>query len=458
MWTTRWGAVTSTMAATATRYAQLGQPPGHPQIAVLGQAVDQLQLFADALFNLFFTGFAGGSLAPSSQYPPDYVYACIQEQAQNDLQVLQMAADQRLNAPYSPMLGTLNVADALAQRALTQAQTLLPAGMRAVTYFQKTSSIRVLPYANLALIGIPYSSIDYHPDLLTIPHELGHFIFWHGPMSVAGAPTYQQNLQHQLSMSVRTALSNLSINQLGQTAVATPPFQLFYQWCYVWLEELFADLLGCWVSGPVSALTIQEIVLRRPHSQMVTSDNDHPVGILRPYTHMKVLDARGTADWSACAALLKTHWLENVPDGLSRFNTPCGGDILVQDALVAGWTTDPNRPVDKMVLAIMGTLNQLGCAYDDWRIPTTAPGTAADLKLQFEDFYQSQLSMPLPPLTPPLTGLALAAWADKYFNLSADLRAVLNNTAPTAAVPAEEWWPIAQGRSWTTEPINWPRP
>jgi len=457
MWTTRWGAINHTMTATAARYIQLGQPPGHPQIAVLGQAVALLQSFTDELFDLFYTGFANGRLALSSQYPADYVYAGIQEQAQYDLQVLQMAADQRLNAPYSPMLDTLNVADVLAQRALTQAQSFLPEGMRVVTYFQKSSSIRVLPYANLALIGIPYSSIDYHPSLLTIPHELGHFVFWHGQLS--GEPTYQQSLQHQLSLNVRTALSSLSINQLSQTVVATPASQLFYRWCYVWLEEMFADLFGCWVAGPVSALTMQEIVLHRPYYQMTTSDADHPVGIVRPYAQLKTLFAPASAqpNWSACATLLLNHWQTNVPAGLDRFSTPDAGEIMLTNAVLTGLPIDINYPVDRMVVVVGGILSR--CTSDDWRIQTTAPVTAPDLKDQFEDFYQSQLSVALPPLTPPLTGLgSVLVWADRYFNLSTNLRAVLNKTAPTAPVAPAEWWPIAQGRSWTTEPANWPRP
>lgn len=459
MWTTRWGAIKATMTATGGRYAQLGQTAGYSQVAVLGQAVDLLRSFTDELFDFFSTGFASGSLAQSSEYPPNYVYSCIQDQVQYDLEVLQRAADQRLNAPYSPMLDTLNVADVLAQRALTQTQALLPAGMRAVTYFQKSSSIRVLPYANLALIGIPYSSIDYHPDLLTIPHEIGHFTFWHGQVPTPNTPIYQQNLQYQLSQEVLTRLNDLACSCLALLAVSAPPSKVFYHWCYVWLEELFADLLGCWVAGPVSALTIQEIVLHHPRQRQVTSDADHPVGILRPYTHMKVLHARGNADWSACASLLKDHWLASMPNGSSLFSVPEGSDIPVQDALVAGWTTDPDRPMDRMVLAIMDAVTRLGVTYDDWRIPTTAPTTADDLRTQFEAYYHSQLSVALPALTPPLTGLgSLVSWAEQYFNLSADVQAVLNKTAPANPVQAADWWPIAHGRSWTTEPINWPLP
>ena len=461
MWNTRWGAIKATMTGTGARYAQLGTTAGYSQIAVLGQAVDLLQSFATEMFDFFSTGFANGHLVPPTQCPSDYVYSCIQDQAQYDLQVLQLAADQRLNAPYSPMLDTLNVADVLAQRALTQAQAILPEGMRAVTYFQKSPAIRVLPYANLALIGIPYSSIDYHPDLLTIPHEIGHFLFWHGQASSLPpqTPTYQQNLQHQLSQNVLGELNNLAESRLSALAVTVPLSKLFHHWCYVWLEELFADLLGCWVAGPVSALTIQEIVLRRPQHQMTASDADHPVGILRPYVHLKTLAARNDPDWNACAALLKTYWQANVPPGLERFSTPDAGDIMLQDAIATDFPVNIAYPVDRMVAAIRSELLRLGCTYDDWRIPVTAPATADDLKIQFETFYQSQLSVALPGLTPPLTGLGnLVLWAGRYFNLSVDMLSVLNKTTPDAPVPSAEWWPIALGRSWTTEPINWPRP
>jgi hypothetical protein len=459
MWTTRWDAIEATMTATVTRYAALGRLPGHPQVAVLGQAVDLLRQYADGMFNAFSAGLKNGWLTPSTEYPDDHVFWVIQDQAQNDLQVLHLAADQRLNAPHSPMLDTLNIADALAQRALTRAQAFLPAGMRAVTYFQKSSAIRVLPYANLALIGIPYSSIDYHPDLLAIPHEIGHFVFWHGVAPAALALPYQQNVQYQLSENVLLQLNNLVAKCLSETAVATPPSRLFYRWCYVWLEELFADLLGCWVAGPVSALTIQEIVLRRPRHELTTSDADHPVGILRPYTHLKALHARGSADWNACASLLQDRWLASVPAGSDRFDVLDGSDMAAEDAVKIDWTIDPDRPVDRMVSVIIDLLQSLGCVYDDWRIPTTPPETADQLKSQFEAFYQSHVGAVPLPSTPPLTGLgSLSAWAAQYFNVSAEMQSVLNNTAPASAVAASEWWPIAQGRSWTTEPINWPRP
>ena len=447
MWTTRWDAIKATMTATGTRYAQLGQQPGYSQVAVLGQAVDLLRVFSDEMFALFSTGFADGTLAPSSQYPADYIYSCIQVQAQNDLQVLQLAADQRLNAPYSPMLTTLNVADVLAQRAMTQAEYLLPAGMRAVTYFQKSAAIRVMPYANLALIGIPYSSIDYHPDLLTIPHEIGHFLFWHGRTSPSSAPIYQQNLQHQLSKDVLSQLNNLAEDNLSALAVTAPNSKFFHHWCYVWLEELFADMLGCWVAGPVSALTLQKIVLHRPYRQIMTSDADHPVGIVRPYTHLKTLNARASVhpNWSACATLLLNQWQATVPPGMDRFGTPDAGEILLKDAVHTGMAIDLNYPVDRMVEAIRGELSS--CTSDDWRIPTTAPAVAADLETQFDAFYLSQLNAPLPSLETPLTGLSdVSTWAQRYFPLSADMLAVLNKTVPAAPVPPAEWWPIALGR------------
>jgi len=459
MWTTRWGAIKATMTATGTRYAQLGQQPGYSQVAVLGQAVDLLRAFSDEMFTLFSTGLASGTLAPPSKFPDDYVYSSIQVQAQNDLQVLQLAADQRLNAPYSPMLTTLNVADVLAQRALTQVQYLLPEGMRAVTYFQKSAAIRIMPYANLALIGIPYSSIDYHPDLLTIPHEIGHFLFWHGRTSPSSAPVYQQNVQHQLSKDVLSQLNNLAEDNLSALAVTAVNSKLFHQWCYVWLEELFADMLGCWVSGPVSALTLQKIVLHRPYGQMTTSDADHPVGIVRPYTHLKTLNARASvqSSWSACAALLLSNWQATVPPGMDRFGTPDAGEILLKDAVYTGLPINLDYPVDRMVQVISNELS--GCSSDDWRIPTTAPAAVADLETQFDAFYQSQLTTPLPSLGIPLTGLSnVSTWAQRYFPLSADMLAVLNKTTPAAPVPAAEWWPIALGRSWTTEPANWPRP
>jgi hypothetical protein len=50
----------------------------------------------------------------------------------------------------------------------------------AITYTWTTNTSRVIPYADVALIGLPISVLGNQEDVLAIPHEVGHFLFWNG--------------------------------------------------------------------------------------------------------------------------------------------------------------------------------------------------------------------------------------------------------------------------------------
>ena len=83
-------------------------------------------------------------------------------------------------------------------------------------YFQRDTSVRIVPYANALLIGVPYMALEQPLDVLSIPHEIGHHVYQKG------------------------------------NSTATEPIKLNFEkyfagkpiWLRAWLEEIFADIYG----------------------------------------------------------------------------------------------------------------------------------------------------------------------------------------------------------------------
>jgi hypothetical protein len=115
-----------------------------------------------------------------------------------------------------------------------------------------------VPYAPVALVGIPYSAISSPRDLLAIPHEVGHYVFRDGHIR-----------------SGRFADSRFS-------AALQSQFDHQPAWYNDWMEEIFADVYSCLIAGPVAALSFQEIATDSPRSHFTADDGEHPVSALRP--------------------------------------------------------------------------------------------------------------------------------------------------------------------------------
>jgi hypothetical protein len=456
-WSTRWSSLSNIIGVISQRYPTLG----NPQLTALGQVAGMLGTFADELLDFFNANFASGNFEHSANFPEEHVYWTIVDQAQSDLEVIQRAAEQRLSLPSSPMLNVLSEADYLAQSIVdvAMASKLLEDNTRAITYFQKSASVRVLPYARLALVGIPFTCLDEPRDFLSIPHEIGHYVFWHGrarPLPQGAVNTdinsYQEHLSYGLTGGALTSLNTLAhAGSLG-----------FAGWSYVWLEELFADLFGFLMSGPAAALTAQEMAVSRSRSQLITSDNDHPVPVVRPYTHLKMLTASNFSNWSACVPLLKQNWQNLLPADIDKFYLPDGRAISIGEATVAGWTLDTSRPLDRLVSMIWNNLRPFGLAPQDWRKPITVPTTIAELVTQNESFIQSSAATAQASTVPTVTvgagPVSFLDWAPKHLDLSAEMQSLLKHGSVTQPLSMVEWRCLVKGYGWTTEPgeSNWP--
>ena len=241
----------------------------------LKDLTDALRDFTNQLFDFFLKGFSDflGEksktiiLIPSAEYPPEYVLQRILQQASFDLTVIQRTGEQRKS---DVLRYHLEQFDQLALSALAIAfpdpqkkETWLIDPVKPFIYFQRDTTVRIIPYANTLLIGVPYSAVDQPIDLLSIPHEIGHHIYQTGRFS------------------------------------ETEPINLFFDkyfadqpdWIQNWLEEIFADLYGFLVAGPIIASSLQEILLDNAPESLAVDDGDHPAGIIRPLIYEKLFNS-----------------------------------------------------------------------------------------------------------------------------------------------------------------------
>jgi hypothetical protein len=136
-----------------------------------------------------------------------------------------------------------------------------------LTYFQKTPAIRLLPYVPLAVIGIDLTAVEDPVRLVAVAHEVGHHVY-------------------------RQMTTNYAANvdaQVAQRAAAPAAATHYPGWLLAWAEEIFADVYGVLVAGPVAGLSVQAMLLAELPGLLLEDDADHPLPALRPEIAIAVL-------------------------------------------------------------------------------------------------------------------------------------------------------------------------
>lgn len=269
IWQKRWHTLDSVLEAMSNRYQHVLQQPDPPErLETLLWLTESLRAFAHSQFEFYYEGFSQSPTLTLEQFeelPVEYVFRSTFDQIAYDIDVIQKAADQRfsplkIGTPRTIMREALYQADQLAQICLQPAiEANLIEDTTAVIYLQKSPLIRVLPYAPVALIGLPYTFLDTPRDCLALPHEVGHHIYRHGQY-------------------ITTKLQRV------------PPAPA---WRRRWLEELFADAYGALIAGPVAALSFQDLQFTKTLADFSEDDGDHPVAFLRPELYTLIFDKMG---------------------------------------------------------------------------------------------------------------------------------------------------------------------
>jgi hypothetical protein len=256
--------------------------------------IDNLESFGKQHFDFFFKGFNSKGWDKSNLYPPEYVYGTIVSQIGYDISIFEHIIHQRRQEDE-----TLKEADCLAMEALKPAiaKGWLPANTVALCYYQKFPTIRVIPYANVALIGIPFSCQKAPRDLLSIPHEVGHYVYWRGKVNLDKRE--QGNLKDNLAKTLGKI--KLQDNQprldLNMPQDVNKQYQEIPQYALKWTEEIFADVYACLIAGELAAYAGQEVMLSSNSTrELYEDDGEHPPSIIRPSIYHKVLYQPSTDD------------------------------------------------------------------------------------------------------------------------------------------------------------------
>jgi hypothetical protein len=272
--------------------ARAGSSEGRRRTALLGLRC--LGAFATQQFALFDKGFATGTLAVDPDFPPEFILEATARQVSYDIDVLLRSVGHRHDeSSTAPMRATLALGDRLAADALALAiRHRLIEETAVLTYFQKTPTIRLLPYVPLALIGVDLTAIKDEARLLAVAHEAGHHV-------------YRQ----------MTAEETAGINREVAARAAVPAHAAaqYGSWLLAWAEEIFADVYSVLVAGPVAAHSVQTMLMSELPGVLLQDDADHPLPALRPEIALAVLHKLatgngGSAPLAAIASQLARQW------------------------------------------------------------------------------------------------------------------------------------------------------
>ncbi len=333
-----------------------------------------LQTFGKSQLDFFVNGFDPQAqivrLEPSTVYPPEYAMRTTVDQIAYDLDLIQRAYQQRLPSQSSPeMRSTLAKADYLAYQALKPAiANKLIDDVTVVTYFQKVVNVRIIPYAPVAFIGLPLSALAVPRDLLAIPHEVGHYVFRHGHTmkGMAAGSRFDAALTQQL--------------------VDLP------EWCRAWIEEIFADVYGALVAGPIMALSFADLVSDDPFADFTKNDGEHPVAALRPGIYHTVFQKQGNNGLEV--ELLTEEWHQwqkargkaesFTPHNSTRHSNTCHSDKSAKEASIP--LDEAKKTVDKVIKALLaGDLGGLTAKTELWSTPLQAGDSVDQLITTFEE-------------------------------------------------------------------------
>lgn len=350
VWRRRGQALQQTIAHHLTSI-QNGQEPVERKETIVA-LLATLQAFGQSQLEFFIDGFGPSAkvfLEPSTAYPPEYAMRATVDQIAYDLDAIQRAYQQRLPDQSTPeMRTTLANADILAYRALLPA---INAGLientTVVTYFQKQINVRLIPYAPVALIGLPLSAIYAPRDLLAIPHEVGHYVFRRGELRAGPfvGSRFSAALQHQLS-----GLPN---------------------WCQAWIEEIFADVYGAVVGGPVMALGFEDLMTDDRLEDFTRDDGEHPVAALRPDIYHEVFAQEESHRTEM--PMLRERWQEWFQQrGTPTSFTAAQGEVVDISAA--------KLELDKAIRTILnGDLGKLKTDRKQWSEPLAEGAAVIDL-------------------------------------------------------------------------------
>ena len=370
----------------------------HAQLQHLRGLFDAQHHLAIAYHALLGNGGLTRWLEIDPDAPLIHVNADLMAKCTTDLRLAQQAVHQRQRLQQNNQSTTkitweghmLFLADLMAYECVTPLKDagLLPTNTAVVTYFQQATEIRLIPYYNILLIGLPsWVQNLYHwppPAFLVIPHEVGHSLFRFGVVNRPGQPRVHAVLEQALAQQ-----------QIAPT-----------DWRARWLEELFADAFGCLRAGPASILGLQEYLATGVPAHFIEPTPHHPTAALRPLIQtemLRIMDARNIRSYKHAPDLLDSHW--------QQFLTNNGGALRTQNIRTVDFSLPGQnatlsgqevltqvRPILELIFNLFDELFPGDHAPTHWQSwsEDVAPGGGdilqklGELQKQYQQFYHKE--------------------------------------------------------------------
>ena len=155
-------------------------------------------------------------------------------------------------------------------------------------YFDKTTGIRNYPFTSAAFVGTPYQSA-VEDDWMSIPHEIGHYLYWNLGKDPAGNLTLG-NLADSLRWQEELRACADSAASSGATAAEQSLKRMFHSW----LEEIFADVVGTHLGGEPFVKSLETRIERFAGGEddLKLDDGEHPPLCLRPVVRTHTLELK----------------------------------------------------------------------------------------------------------------------------------------------------------------------
>lgn len=319
LWLKRWQAVEAAIGEIQERI----QANNDLRLATSYLLLSRLRDFAQAQFFFFFDGFREEGQAAlhsavrldllnrisllrigiSSNIPyriDEYIFHTVFDQITSDLLAIERSIGQwralAQDRTLGPFIETQQKAVALAHLSLLPFRPYVKEYATVLATGDRAAYTRIFPYAPISLMSVPFTSASVSRDYLMIPHEVAHYVFWHG-----------RRTDSALLHNALDGALELYGNTLNESVIA-------------WTEEIFADVLSVLIAGPVMALSIQDIMLSSVGSSFDYDDGVHPIPRIRPYIHLHVLSQM--KNMASIYTQLADRWLAHENNRPMPFGAP----------------------------------------------------------------------------------------------------------------------------------------
>jgi hypothetical protein len=192
-----------------------------------------------------------------------------------------------------------------------------------IVYFEKLYGISRAVYApETPVLSIPLTDYNDPKRWQALAHELGHHIYWNG-VDLKTSGGVHERLHDAVAEALSASASPSDSKALSRVRQWTRWLGRARLWG-LWVEEVFADVVGTLLAGPAYAASAQDLEADRVDevADLAEDDQEHPCPYLRPLIALDVL--REIADHDSTDQSFKTSLPEEIKKLETRWTDFCG--------------------------------------------------------------------------------------------------------------------------------------